>query len=73
MTQPELEKLAASLSEAQRRNIVKTPHPQPMEDHWLWAGSVLDAIECSKLGLMDKDGFTETGLALRNHLKEQDQ
>lgn len=65
-----VEELAAGLTKAQRRNIVKTPHPQPLPGKWLWPGSVSDAVDCAKLGLLDKSGFTDTGLAVRSYLME---
>jgi len=57
-----------SLSAKQKRNIQNTPHPQPMEGHWFWPGSLQEAYEIARMGLLNKHGFTPAGIALRTTL-----
>lgn len=60
--------IADALPAKIKHAIGKTPHPQPMPPKFLWAGTLREAVECAERGLLDKKGFTETGLAVRKHL-----
>ena len=64
------EEIARRLSAKQRKIIRDTPHPQPLEGHWFWAGSVQDAIGAAKIGLLDETGFTPLGLEVRKLLEQ---
>jgi hypothetical protein len=61
--------IAKGLTKAQRRNMLRTPVPQPLENVWLWPGSVNQAWELAKLRLLNKSGFTPLGLAVRAELE----
>lgn len=62
--------IAAKLTKRARKVMTETPHPQPMEGHWFWAGSTAEAIIAARAGLIDGEGWTPLGLAVRAHIQD---
>jgi hypothetical protein len=69
---PNIDAIIADLSEAQKRNIRTTPLPQPLAGHWFWPGSLSQAIELARLGMLNKEGFTPLGMSVRSALIDKE-
>jgi len=72
MIEAKIAAIADGLAKAMKRDIVRTPHPQPLEGHWFWPGSTSDAVYAVRLGLLDRSGFTPLGLAVKAYLEAKD-